>query len=85
MLSFALKPNKLQENWLGTNWRVISENILLLDVDVPDSVGVGFGVFNILGDTQNPLFSLLPEVVIDIQKLVNDIDNGLDTIALIHS
>lgn len=46
-------------------------------------MGACFGVFDVLRDTQNPLFSFLSEVILDLQELMDHIDNRLDSIALV--
>ena len=38
-----------------------------------------------LRNTQNPLFSLIFQVIVDVEILVDDVDDGLDAVTLVDS
>lgn len=57
----------------------------MLNINVPLPIRRSLGVFNVLGDSQNPLFSFTFQLIIDFQIFVNDIDDRFDSITLVNS
>jgi hypothetical protein len=84
MLRFGLEPYKLKQNRLSSYRRVVSQNVLLLNVNVPDSMRTSLDILDILWDTQDPLLSLLFQVIINVEILVDHIYHRLDSVALIY-
>lgn len=85
VLSLVLEPDQLQQNWLIPHGRIICQDVLLLDVDIPDPEGAGFAVLDVLGNAQNPLLPLLLDLVFDVKELVDHSHDWLYPVALVHS
>ena len=83
VLGFAFEPDELDENGVEPDWREECEDVLLLDIDVPDAVWAGFAVLDVLGNTQDPFLAFVSQVIMDIEELVDDIDNGFDGVTLV--
>lgn len=57
----------------------------MLNINVPLPIRRSLGVFNVLWDSQNPLFSFTFQLIINFKIFVDDIDDRFYSITLVNS
>ncbi len=59
VLGFAFEADELDKDGMEFDWREECEDVLLFDINAPDTEWAGFAIFDVLRDSQDPLLAFV--------------------------